>query len=46
MTPTLLRQREKGGGRTRLTLSATSAAFSLVVLDTIGDACSNLVDVG
>lgn len=38
-------RREKGGGRTQ-TLPATSAAFSVVVLDTIGDTCNHLVDVG
>ena len=35
----------RGVGGTR-TLSATSAAFSVEVLDTIGDTCNHLVDVG
>ena len=38
--------RKEKGDRCTQTLSATSAAFSVVVLDTIGDTCNHLVDVG
>lgn len=43
--PMWLEERTAGGWCTQ-TLSATSAAFSVVVLFTIGDACNHLVDVG
>ena len=41
-----MRLEERTTGGCTQTLSATSAAFSEAVLDTIGDTCNHLVDVG